>query len=200
MDVSAPSKKRKAPKGCWLVHWGKSVWQLIRVIIDMPINIPSVLVPLDGDKGMDDEIKTLMNERSTKYKMLTEIGNAYTSLCILSIVLLAVLLIIVYVLKCIDESNRWLIPVMAISVLPLAISPVYWYKKYCLKEYIRDLDDYIHLIELHSSTNINFEYKSTIISEYFLRRHSKKAKIIIDLTPNRKYDRNKKVQQRIVNI
>lgn len=185
------------PKDCWLKHWVKSVWQLIRLIIDIPINIPSVLVSIDSEKSMDDEIKTLMNERSTKYKMLTNIGNAYTSLCILSIVLLAVLLIIIYVLKCIDENNRWIIPVMAITVLPLAISPVYWYKQYCLKEYIRDLDDYIHLIELHFSSNIDSEYKSVIISEYFLHRHSKKAKIIIDLTPNRKYDRNKKVQQYI---
>lgn len=200
MDVSAQSKIRKTPKGCWLKRWVKSVWQLIRLIIDMPINIPSVLVPLDVDMSKDNEIKTLMNERSTKYKMLTDIGSAYTNLCILSIVLLAVLLIIVYVLKCIDENNRWLIFVMAISVLPLAISPVYWYKKYCFKEYIRDLDDYIHLIELHFSSNINSEYKSAIICEYFLRRHSKKAKIIIDLTPNRKLDRNKKVQQCNVSI
>lgn len=200
MDVSVLSKIRKTPKGYWLKSWFKSVWQLIRVIIDMPINIPSVLVPLDVDKNKDNEINSLMNERGARYNMLTTIGNAYTSLCILSIVLLAVLVIIVYVLKCIDENNRWLIPVMAISVLPLAISPVYWYKKYCLEEYIRDLDDYIHLIELHFTSNINSEYKSAIISEYFLRRHSKKAKIIIDLTPNRKYDRNKKVQQCFVSI
>ena len=198
MNVCAPSKIRKTPKCCCLKHWVKCVWQLMRLIIDMPINIPSVLVPLDGEKSKDGDIRTLMNERSAKYKMLTDIGNAYASLCILSLVLLAVLLIIVYVFKCIDENNRWLIPVMAISVLPLAISPVYWYKQYCMKEYIRDLDDYIHLIELHNSSNINSDYKSAIMSEYFLRRHSKKTKIIIDLTPNRKYDGSKKVRQYIV--
>lgn len=199
MDVSAPFKVRKTLKSCWLMHWGKSAWQLIRLIIDMPINIPSVLVPLDGDNSKDDNMRTLMNERSVKYKMLTDIGNAYASLCILSIFLLAVLLIIVYVLKCIDENSRWLIPVIAISVLPLAISPIYWYKQHCLKEFIRDLDDYIHLIELHFSSNINSDYKSAIMSEYFLRRHSKKAKIIIDLTPNRRYDGSKKIRQYIVN-
>lgn len=199
MDVSAPSKIRKTPKGCWLMHWGKSVWQLIRLIIDMPINIPSVLIPLNSDKSKDGDIIALMNERSTKYKMLTDIGNAYASLCIISLLLLVVLLIIVYVLKCIDENSRWLIPVIAISVLPIAISPIYWYKQYCLKEFIRDLDDYIHLIELHSSSNINSDYKSAIMSEYFLRRHSKKAKIIIDLTPNRRYDGSKKIRQYIVN-
>lgn len=181
------------------MHWGKSVWQLIRLIIDMPINIPSVLISLDSDKSKDGDIRALMNERSTKYKMLTDIGNAYASLCIISLLLLVVLLIIVYVLKCIDENSRWLIPVIAISVLPLAISPIYWYKQHCLKEFIRDLDDYIHLIELHFSSNINSDYKSAIMSEYFLRRHSKKAKIIIDLTPNRRYDGSKKIRQYIVN-
>ena len=77
MDVSAPFKVRKTLKSCWLMHWGKSAWQLIRLIIDMPINIPSVLVPLDGDNSKDDNMRTLMNERSVKYKMLTDIGNAY---------------------------------------------------------------------------------------------------------------------------
>ena len=185
MDISAPFKKKVMPKECWFKRTGKRLWLLVRLIIDTPINIPSVLVSFDCDKN-NVEVLKLMDERTSKYKKLTEIGNAYTSLCILSITLLVVLIGIGYYLRCWEDNNHWFIVTIAVSVLPLAITPLYWYKKYCLKEYIRDLDDYIHLIELHSSHNICPEYKSMIISEYLLRRHSKKTRITVDLTPNKR--------------
>lgn len=182
MDISAPSKKNVMPKECWLKRTGNGLWQLVRLIIDTPINIPSVLVSFNCDKS-NAEVLELMDERNSKYKKLVEIGNAYTSLCILSIFLLLVLIVIGYVLRSFEDNNLWFIVAMAISALPLAITPVYWYKKYCLKEYIRDLDDYFHLIELQTCSNIHPEYKSAIISEYFLRRHTKRALVTIDLTP-----------------
>lgn len=177
--------KKVKPRKCWVMRTWDIFWQLVRLIIDTPLNIPCVLVSFDSNKSKNDII-ILMNERSDKYKMLTDIGKAYTYLCILSIILLASLAIIGYVFQFPNNGNRWFILAMAFSALPLAISPIYWYKKYCLKEFIRDLDDYIHLIELHANSEICKEHKSTIISEYFLRRHSNKTWITIDLTPYRR--------------
>lgn len=185
IDISAPSKKNAMAKECWLKRTGNGLWQLVRLIIDTPINIPSVLVSFGCDKN-NVEVMELMDERNSKYKKLVEIGNAYTSLCILSISLLVVLIITGYGLRCFAENNLWFVVAIAISALPLAITPVYWYKQYCLKEYIRDLDDYIHLIELQSCSNIHPEYMSAIISEYFLRRHTKRAQVTIDLTPHKR--------------
>lgn len=182
MDISAPSIKNVIPKESWLKCTGKGLWQLVRLIIDTPINIPSVLVSFDSEKN-NAEVLKLMDERNLKYKKLIEIGNAYTSLCILSFSLLVVLIVIGYGLKFLEDNNLWFLVAMAISTLPLAITPVYWYKKYCLKEYIRDLDDFIHLIEIQKCSSIHPEYKSAIISEYFLRRHTKRAQVAIDLTP-----------------
>lgn len=184
-EMISPPKNNAEPRRCWMKRAWSIFLQLVRLIIDTPLNIPCVLVSFDSDKSQIDIID-LMNERSEKYKMLTDIGKAYTCLCILSITLLASLIIIGYVLQYSKDGNHWLIPTMAFSALPLAISPIYWYKKYCLKEFVRDLDDYIHLIELHESSEINREYKSAIVSEYFLRRHSKKTQITIDLSPYRR--------------
>ena len=181
---SLPKKKVK-PRKWWVMRICGIFGQLVRLIIDTPLNIPCVLVSFDSNKSKNDII-ILMNERIDKYKMLTDIGNAYTHLCILSIILLASLTIIGYVFQIPNNGNRWFIPAMAFSALPIAISPIYWYKKYCLKEFIRDLDDYIHLIELHANSEICKEHKSTIISEYFLHRHSNKTRITIDLTPYRR--------------
>lgn len=194
-EMISPPKKKAMPRKCLMKRAWVYFWQLVRLIIDTPLNIPSVLVSFDSDKNKI-EILDLMNERSEKYKMLTDIGKAYTCLCILSITLLASLIIIGYVLQYSKNGNHWFIPTMAFSALPLAISPIYWYKKYCLKEFVRDIDDYIHLIELHDISEINSEYKSAIISVYFLRRHSKKTQITIDLTPyNEKYINIKRWQR-----
>lgn len=179
------SRIQNNPKGCKLKIWCKSLGQLIRVILDMPLNLPPVFVSLDADKSKV-EISKLMEERNNKYQMLTDIGNAYTTLCIISILILVLLIVLGYIFGNVDKDDNWYVIVLALSVLPLAISPIYWYKKYCLKEYVCDLDDYIHLIELHECPYIYKDYKSAIISEFFLRRHSKKPQITIDLTPNKK--------------
>lgn len=185
MNITEPYKKKAKPNECWLSRTSKDLWQLVRLIIDTPINIPSLMVSLASDDNKVEILK-LMDERRLKFKMLNQIGNAYTSLCILSFFLLVVLVIIGYGLGFWAEYDHWLILTMAVSALPLVISPLYWYKMYLFKEYIRDLDDYIHLIELHSSSEINSEYKSAIIGEYFLRRHTKKTHVTIDLTPNKR--------------
>ena len=78
MDVSTPSKIRKTPKGCWLMHWGKSVWQLIRLIIDMPINIPSVLIPLDSKKIKDGKNHAQILRNSVNEYKLQQLAEKKT--------------------------------------------------------------------------------------------------------------------------
>lgn len=179
-----PIDKNKQSE-CLFIRMGRGLWQLVQLIIDTPLDIPSVLFRLDPDNN-EAEILNLINERSEKYRSLVNIGIAYTTLCILSLVALFILVIVGYVFNNPDKIDNWLVPSLAFSAIPLVVSPIYWYKKYCLKEYIRNLDNCIRLIELYHSTEINSEYKSAIIGEYFLRKHSKNTKIIIDLSPNKR--------------
>lgn len=172
-------------KDDWVNRKWKTFCQLVLLIIDTPLDIPSVLVSLQKNE-YNSQIEELLKERNDKYQMLTKIGVAYTKLCFLSLVALFILIVIGYIIEYIVKDSKWYLPMLTLSAIPIAISPVYWYKKLCLKNYLHKLDDYIHILEIYYSNVITPDYKSAIIGAYLLRNHARKLSLSMDLTPSKK--------------
>lgn len=193
LDSNSSSIEKSKHKKKWLKRKMNTFCQFVQLILDTPLDIPSVHVHFQ--MGVNDgQIEKLLTERNEKYHMLIKIGNAYTRLCFLSLVALLILMILGHVIDFISEYSRWYLPILSISAIPIAISPVYWYKKHCLKNYLLKLDDYIYILEIYSSNVISTEYKSAIIGAYLLRNHSRKLRLLMDLTPTKKKNSQKFMQ------
>lgn len=60
-EMISPPKIKAMPRKCWMKRAWDNFWQLVRLIIDTPLNIPCVLVSFNSDKNKIDIID-LMNE------------------------------------------------------------------------------------------------------------------------------------------